>query len=356
MKKTMLALVGAVYAFSAQADLATLSDDEMAHVDGAGMALVLENFVFEHAHDQSKGRLFKIGGIKNSRGQDVQILVSQLYIAREGSNYGEVLAPVNLGRLTNPYRIDVVDGNTIGIKDKAVVEIAAPSKVPQGQGYDCFTGAAGGTCSSRPASPGFENGERPDMGLKLEVQVANMSSNPLNIHAQKAVIDGTRLRIWGQDGKMASEFKLNFYTPQLTISACEDGGGNCGKEIKMHNFGLELALGNALQPMYLDVNGEGHFVFEVKSVRDAVAQQFNVNASNLPSQLGWSGGGTRNAASNKNMWDYFKSYYENPEYRSNLHIGKLEVVDRGGVQDFGSARIEGMLVQYMKITSHDLAR
>ena len=56
-------------------------------------------------------------------------------------------------------------------------------------------------------------------------------------------------------------------------------------------------------------------------------------------------------------WDFFNGYYTNPDLKSNLRIGSLQIGDiNAGGQDFGSARIEGMTIQYLKISSHDLAK
>ncbi|NES53796.1 hypothetical protein G3565_36390, partial [Escherichia coli] len=77
------------------------------------------------------------------------------------------LGPVNLGRLINPWRIDVVDGDGIGIPGKAVLELAASSMLGAGQGFDCLDPAAGagsGTCASRPATADYI-GERADIGM-----------------------------------------------------------------------------------------------------------------------------------------------------------------------------------------------
>lgn len=76
----------------------------------------------------------------------------------------------------------------------------------------------------------------------------------------------------------------------------------------MASFALELALGNQLQPVFFDVDGA--------------------------------------------TWDFHQDYYSNPDYRSNLLIGHVSVADR----DFGSARIEGMLMQHLKIRTKDLAQ
>ncbi|WP_345544430.1 hypothetical protein, partial [Streptomyces chitinivorans] len=89
------------------AELKGLSEGEMARIDGAGLGLVFENFKFSHGTDQpdangEQARIFRISGIKSTDGRDVDITVNHLYISGTGSNYGENLSPVNLGRLANP--------------------------------------------------------------------------------------------------------------------------------------------------------------------------------------------------------------------------------------------------------------
>lgn len=358
MKKYIaIAFIAATYAQIASGELSPMGETELAAVQGQGLGLVFEDFTFSHGDDPSKGHVFKIGGIKSTQGEDVDITVSQLYISRGSvgasktgdntynfgvdSNYGENLNPVNLGRLNNPYAIDLLDGNTIGISDKAVLQFAAPIKVPFAEGYDCLNPGASsgsGTCSSRPGTADFQ-GERFDTGLKLGVKVGAKASHNLNINAKSAVIDGSYLRLWadedmGQPGKtqLVAEYKLNFYTPELTISSCAADGQGCGSTIYMRNFELELALGNSLQPMYLDVNGSGNFVFEVKNIRDSITGTISAD-------------GKSGTAHNE-----FLNYYTNPDFRSNLRIGELSVSG----QNFGSAKIEGMLIQYLKIESHDL--
>ncbi|SDX75663.1 hypothetical protein SAMN04487960_1204 [Marinobacter mobilis] len=323
------------------AELESMSENELSDISGAGIGLVLEDFKFAHGTDVANGQIFKIGGIKSSDGQDVEIVVNQLYIAGAGSNYGETLSPVNLGRLVNPFTIDVVDGNDLGIGDRAVLSIAAPTKVSAMEGYDCLsTGATAGSgvCSSRPMTADFA-GERPDIGLQMNITVgANQSSN-LNIHAQSAVIDGSYLRLWGDSDRnqLAGEFKLNFYSPELSINSCSQDGSSCGSRIRMQDFALELALGNKFQPMFLDVDGTGNFVVEVQAIAKPAAGAIGAD-------------GLR-ASSDAATWDFYNDYYTNPELRSNLSIGNYSV----GARDFGSARVEGMLIQYLKIQTQDLA-
>lgn len=327
----------------ASAEMKSLSETELSEVDGAGIGLVLEDFKFAHGTDVENGQVFKIGGIKNSQGEDVEIVVNKLYISGAGSNYGQNLSPVNLGRLVNPYSIDVIDGNDIGVPETAAMEFAAPKMVDASVGYDCMSSSASagsGTCSSRPASAELPQGERPDIGLQLNLKVGSQESANINIHAQSAVIDGSYLRLWGDNDRhqMVGQFKLNFYTPELSINACDKDTAVCGSRISMKDFALELALGNALQPMYFDVNGSGNFLVEVAAIPKP--QAGSVGADGL------------RASSDAGTWDYYEDYYTNPEYRSNITVGNLSVGDR----DFGSSRIQGMLIQHLKIQTKDLAQ
>ncbi|WP_349559160.1 hypothetical protein [Marinobacter sp. NFXS9] len=325
------------------AEMQSLSESELSKVNGAGIGLVLEDFKFAHGTDVENGQIFRIGGIKNSQGEDVEIVVNKLYISGAGSNYGETLTPVNLGRLVNPYSIDVVDGNDIGVQDKAVLQFAAPHMVDASQGYDCMSASAtagSGTCASRPASADLPQGERPDIGLQLNLTVGDQDTANINIHAQSAVIDGSYIRLWGDNERkqMVGQFKLNFYTPELSINACDQETAVCGSRIVMQNFALELALGNSLQPVYFDVDGTGNFVLEVAAIEQPGA--------------GTIGNDGLRDSSDAATWDFYEDYYTNPDYRSNLTIGNLSVGDR----DFGSGRIEGMLIQHLKIETKDLAQ
>jgi hypothetical protein len=329
------------------AELLRLSETEMSQVDGAGLGLVLENFKFSHGTDEpdaagNQARIFRIGGIKSTDGRDVDITVNHLYISGAGSNYGQNLGSVNLGRLINPWRIDVVDGNSIGIADKAVLEFAASSMVNPGAGYDCLNSAASGgtgTCSSRPATADYI-GERADIGMQMNVAVGDDRSANINIHAKSAVIDGSYLRLWGDDNRrqMVGQFKLNFYSPELSVNACAQDGSSCGSRILMSNFALELAIGNQLQPVFFDVDGTGNFVVEVAAIRRP-----------QPGEIGADG---LRGSSSAETWDLYESYYTNPEFRSNLSIGNFSV----GNRDFGSARVQGMLIQHLNIKTRDLSQ
>ncbi len=347
MKSFLLYLLSMGLAPAAYCELQDLTEAELSEIDGAGIGIVLEDFKFSHGTDEpdangDQARIFKIGGIKSSDGRDVEIVVNHLYISGSGSQYGQSLSPINLGRLVNPYSIDVVDGDTIGIDNKAVLEFAAPTLIDPTQGYDCVSVdavAGSGPCSSRPATSEYI-GERPDLGMQMNVAVGDDRSANINIHAISAVIDGSYLRIWGDDGRrqMAGQFKLNFYTPELSINACDQDGSSCGSRITMSNFALELALGNQLQPMYFDVDGTGNFIVEIAAIDKP-----------SPGSIGADG---LRSSSDGAAWDFYNDYYNNPDFRSNLSIGNLSVGDR----DFGSARVQGMLIQHLKIRTKDLSQ
>ena len=325
------------------AGMQQLTEAELAEVDGAGLGFMLEDFKFAHGTDVQNGQIFKITGLKSTDGREVELVVNQLYISGPNSDYGSNLSSVNLGRLVNPYSIDVRDGNDIGIANKAVFEFAAPTKVDGSIGYDCLStgaGAGSGTCSSRPAGGIYGQGERPDIGLQMNVAVGDDRSANINIHARSAVIDGSYIRLWGDNERrqLVGQVKLNFYTPELSINACSQDGQACGSRILMTNFELELALGNQLQPLFFDVDGSGNFIVEVAAIPKPA-----------PGTIGADG---RRSSSNAAVWDYYNDYYSNPEYRSNLRVGNLTVGDR----DFGSARVEGMLIQHLKIETRDLSQ
>ncbi|MBQ0834321.1 hypothetical protein [Marinobacter sp.] len=338
---------GLCLAGTALGELTGLSESEMSEVEGAGIGVVLENFKFSHGTDQpdangDRARIFRIGGIKSTDGRDVDITVNRFYVSGANSNYGENLTAVNLGRLINPWRVDVLDGNDIGIDDKAVLEFAAPAMVSATEGYDCMSSGATagtGTCSSRPATADYI-GERADIGMQMNVGIGADRSANINIHAKSAVIDGSYLRLWGGDDRnqMVAQFKLNFYSPELSIDVCAQDGSSCDSRIFMSDFVMELALGNELQPLFLDVDGGGNFVVDIAAIRPP-----------SPGEIGSDG---LRSSSNDEAWDFYESYYKNPEYRSNFSIGNFSV----GSKDFGSARIQGVLVQHLSIRTKDLGQ
>jgi len=340
-----LILVLAMPVGMAAADLTSLSDNDLSQVEGQGVGLVMDNFVFSHGNDAAKNKVFKITGLTSTIGEAVTVNVNQLYIARSGSNYGTNLNGVNLGRLSNPYEINLLNGDSIGLTGKSVLQFAAPTKVAATVGYDCLNAnatAGSGTCSSRPSSASWVNGERPDLGLELEVNVGANAPKNLNFNVQSAVFDGSYLRLWGDNtnNKMAAEFRLNFYTPQLEISTCNQSNQTCGSSIKMQDFQLELALGNTFQPLYIGAdNVTGGLTIAIAKI----THQF---INNIDQVSGLSDGTIGGDAAQA----FFTDYYTNPGYRSNVIVGNLDV----GGTSLGSSKVEGILVQYLDVKFRDL--
>lgn len=341
---TLVAVANLIFSSSLSAELRSLSDNDLSEVDGQGIGFVVDDFVFSHGHDVANDKVFRITGVTNKNGDPVTINVNQMYVARSGSNYGSTLEGVNLGRLDNPYEIDLIDGDTIGLAGEAVLELSAPRKVAMADGYDCLNPSAAlgsGTCSSRPSSASWINGERPDIGLELEINEGLDSSN-LNFNVSSAVFDGSYLRLWGDDNnkKLAAEFRLNFYTPQLEISTCDQLNQGCTSSIKMQDFALELALGNTFQPLYLGVDSlTGGMTIEIAKI----THQY---IDNIDTSTGLSDG-TQNG---NDAFAFFTDYYTNQEYRSDLVIGNIDI----GGTSLGSSKIEGVLVQYLDVKFRDL--
>jgi len=331
-----------------RAELTSLSDNDLSEVDGAGVGLVMDDFVFSHGHDTANDKTFKITGLTSTSGETVTVNVNQLYIARSGSNYGSTLEGVNLGRLSNPYEIDLIDGNTVGVTNKSVLQLSAPTKVDASDGYDCLDINAvqgSGECSSRPSSVSWQNGERPDMGLELEVNVGSEAPKNLNFNVSSAVFDGSYIRLWDDSdtNRMAAEFRLNFYTPQLEISTCSQSNQACGSSIKMQDFQLELALGNTFQPLYIGAdNATGGLTIEIAKITHQYIDNINL-------VTGLSDGGADGHGDDAHA--FFQDYYSNGSYRSNIIVGNMDI----GGTNLGSSKVEGVLIQYLDVKFRDLA-
>ena len=69
------------------ADLIALEDNQLSSVDGEGIGIVLEDFIYQ-AGEQTNGGTFEISGLQTSDDKKVSIGISQFYIAGSGSNQG----------------------------------------------------------------------------------------------------------------------------------------------------------------------------------------------------------------------------------------------------------------------------
>ena len=353
----MLFLAGAPTAWAS--GMEPMSNREMADVRGQGVGIVMEDFRFAHGHDPDNDQTFRLSGITNEAGEDVEVLVDQLYIGGTGSQRGENLQTVNLGRLTNPFGIDLLDGDGIGgdAAGKAVFEYAAPEKVAQDEGVACLPGGTDTGCVSRAPNPEQDiRGERMDLGFEATVQSGSAPAKSVNIHAEKAVVDGSYIQLWGATSddsrqQLRGRIQTNFYTPSLTVSACEQGGTSCNTEIAFNDFMMELALGNEHQPLFMGVLGVGQ---EVMTDGEVVAGPGNfrlelkaINDARSPDPINEAGDGS---SDDNATYDFYSDYYSNDEYRSDIEVGSLEV----GGQEMGATRMKGMLFQKLDVTTRSL--
>ena len=363
-----------------QAEMRPLDEEELTGVTGEGVGLVFEDFQYNAANSDFGGDLtFKLTGIEDQTNNPVDVTLSHFYIAGPNSNYGTALDGnvVNLGRLGNPFTIDMLDGNDLatginGWTDKAVLSIAAPTHVDGSVGYNCTDAAAiagSGTCSSRPEE-GAYHGERMDIGMRLNLDYLTPSKNMnLNLHAQSAHFDGSYLRLWGGDidvdgddvvdSTMMMEAQVNFYADKLYIDSCNSDGSTCGAGIEFSQFKLELALGDAefYQPMTFDVGSDGNFVLEIHELaappgtsNSVVAVSVSDGTSEgVPFTVGTIADDGKLAGSDPKTWEWYNNYYETGR-KTNFRVEDMTV---GGV-NFGNSYITNLQIQHLKVTSHDL--
>ena len=353
---TKLVASGFALAFAAVAsagDMEPMSDAEMSAVNGQGVGIVMEDFRFAHEHDPANGKTFKLTGITNEAGEDVQVLVDHLYIGGTGSDFGNNLQTVNLGRLTNPFSMNLRDGGTISstLTGKAVFELAAPSKVASGSGVACIPGGSNTTCSSRaPDSTQGIRGERMDIGFASTVQSGSADPQKLNIHAESAVVDGSYIRLWGAGPgdsrqQLRGQIQSNFYADRLSINACDQTGASCGDSIAFNDFMMELAIGNEHQPLFLSVLGPSH---EVVAERGNLRVELRtITDARSPAPINDSGTGSSDGDA---TYQFYEDYYTNEDYRSSISAGDVQI----GGESLGSARIKGMLFQKLETTTRSL--
>jgi len=359
------------------AELADLTESELSDVSGEGIGLVYENYQINMQSEVMGGETgndFKITGIKDTSAQDVTVRIGQFYLAGSGTDLGTNLAgkTVNLGRLSNPITIDLLDGNTLGggaYADKSVLAIAMPTQVAFAQGYDCTDSSQGvgtGTCSSRPNNAdgnGFR-GERFDMGYKINrTFVDNAKDVNLNFHAQSANMDGSFWRFWGSDASdgvsvdgnasadsgLMMEAQINFYADKLVFNSCDlDGSTACGEQVGFEEFSMELAIGSAkyFQPLTIDVSDSGFLHVQIQ----ALPSPGDARLPGTTKLIGADGlVGTSDAVTHA----WYDDYYENGP-KTNISIGNVTVGPAGVPESFGSASIQGMQIQYLEVISHEL--
>ncbi|NQD93461.1 hypothetical protein HP532_12465 [Pseudomonas sp. CrR25] len=327
----------------AQAELQALDDGQLAAVQGAGIGFVLEHVLL----DASQASI-TINDITNGSGQNVPISVKEFYVGASGSNNGASLAPVNIGRLGQPFAFELAKGEDMRtLRDDgqwvqttpsnvSVLAFSFPERLIGAAGQPCIAGfaSAGTNCSSRAS-------ERVDMGIRFDFQVAAGRTDILNLDISELVMDGSYLRLWGNSARaqLVGEMRLNIFAKGLQLTTCEPGSSGCStaaeqvnKSIFLSNSYANIALGyGKSQPLLFNVSSNGQFVLELA----------NPTAS-----------GTTAAQRNALAADFYANAPRTTIVIDSLKSG-TGVANSGGY-NFGRSEISGMTFNYLKVTSHDL--
>jgi hypothetical protein len=376
----LITLINLTFITKNYADLVSMNDTALKYVDGTGIGIVLEDFLYNAGSDVGEGGEFVIGGLAGSQfggaEQEAKLNVTQFYVSGSGSENGTKVEnrTVNIGRLLFPFNIELLNGNNFGIDNKAVLELSAPQKneatadnLPKA-GIESYYGIStesrterGGvlvdgteqnTVGSRVS--GFRSldttifnsrtAERPDIGISFAVSFDDeIPVENLGLHLESVAVDGSYLRLWGDSGALRTEFSLNIYTDNVEVVACDGTGGNCGDSVTFDGFSLEAEFGAGdFQPVTFEVipgtgANSGNFIFEVASI----AGQCAIDTGR--------GSCMDNTSANNITRNKYIDYYENGP-AINAYIENVNV----GGSNFGSTTISNLQFQYLKVETHNL--
>ncbi|MBG4801715.1 hypothetical protein I5F86_23340 [Pseudomonas aeruginosa] len=324
----------------AHAEMTALDDEQLSDVQGAGIGFVLDSAMV----DGNKATIAINGVTNTATGQNVPITVKELYVAATGSNKGSTLAPVTLGRLNFPFKLNLAKGSVLTtqlddgrvvstLPDTAdVIELAFPSLVSGAGGQPCIAGyaGAGSNCSSRAS-------EKVDAGIRFDFGVTSTRTDVLNLDFSELAMDGSYLRFWGANARsqLVGEMRLNLYAKTFEIMSCGAGSPSCvsaaeqaARTVYLTNAYASVALGyGKSQPLLFSVTADGNFTFELPKLTLAHAADFYANAPRTSLVI------------------------------ENLNIGGTRPgygqVPTGGY-NMGRNEISGLSFNYLKVTSHNL--
>lgn len=324
----------------AHAEMTALDDEQLSDVQGAGIGFVLDSAMV----DGNKATIAINGVTNTATGQNVPITVKELYVAATGSNKGSTLAPVTLGRLNFPFKLNLAKGSVLTtqlddgrvvstLPDTAdVIELAFPSLVSGAGGQPCIAGyaGAGSNCSSRAS-------EKVDAGIRFDFGVTSTRNDVLNLDFSELAMDGSYLRFWGANARsqLVGEIRLNLYAKTFEIMSCGAGSPSCvsaaeqaARTVYLTNAYASVALGyGKSQPLLFSVTADGNFTFELPKLTLANAADFYANAPRTSLVI------------------------------ENLNIGGTRPgygqVPTGGY-NMGRNEISGLSFNYLKVTSHNL--
>ncbi len=275
----------------AHAEMTALDDEQLSDVQGAGIGFVLDSAMV----DGNKATIAINGVTNTATGQNVPITVKELYVAATGSNKGSTLAPVTLGRLNFPFKLNLAKGSVLTtqlddgrvvstLPDTAdVIELAFPSLVSGAGGQPCIAGyaGAGSNCSSRAS-------EKVDAGIRFDFGVTSTRTDVLNLDFSELAMDGSYLRFWGANARsqLVGEMRLNLYAKTFEIMSCGAGSPSCvsaaeqaARTVYLTNAYASVALGyGKSQPLLFSVTADGNFTFELPKLTLANAADFYANA------------------------------------------------------------------------------
>lgn len=324
----------------AHAEMTALDDEQLSDAQGAGIGFVLDSAMV----DGNKATIAINGVTNTATGQNVPITVKELYVAATGSNKGSTLAPVTLGRLNFPFKLNLAKGSVLTtqlddgrvvstLPDTAdVIELAFPSLVSGAGGQPCIAGyaGAGSNCSSRAS-------EKVDAGIRFDFGVTSTRTDVLNLDFSELAMDGSYLRFWGANARsqLVGEMRLNLYAKTFEIMSCGAGSPSCvsaaeqaARTVYLTNAYASVALGyGKSQPLLFSVTADGNFTFELPKLTLANAADFYANAPRTSLVI------------------------------ENLNIGGTRPgygqVPTGGY-NMGRNEISGLSFNYLKVTSHNL--
>ncbi|SDI66472.1 hypothetical protein SAMN05216272_1159 [Pseudomonas panipatensis] len=337
-------VLGVCLSHGVRADMLALDDDQLAEVQGAGIGFVVDNAMV----DGSKATT-TITGLTDPSGKSVSIAVRNLYLGATGSNKGATLAPVTIGRLAYPFKLNLYkgsvlttqlsDGRTVSTlpSDADVLELAFPPLISGSAGQPCISGyaGAGSGCSSRAS-------EKLDLGARFDFTLPSGTTtrtDVLNLNFQELAMDGSYLRFWGSSARsqLVGELRLNLYAKTLDIMSCAAGTTNCSsaaemaaRSVYLTNAYASVALGyGKSQPLLFSVASDGNFNLELPALTSANAADFYANAPR-----------TSLVIDNLNFGGTRPSYGVAPADGSGVNLGRSE--------------LSGLSFNYLKVTSHSL--
>lgn len=287
--------------YFSMADLKPLDDATMSDLDGAGLAFVLEDFVY----DASSAEV----SIKDVVGVD-KINVESLYIMGEGSNKGANQTAITLGRLEDPYSFDV---------DKIDSETGLVLNFP---------------------SIGLNSREKADVGVKFKFSLSG-KTDIVDMSATGFSLNGSRIRLWGNSSDTLGDLRLRLRSDTLDTLTCDNGAANCNSDgernshtVYLTGVAADLFLGSGTrQPLNFSIKSDGNFVFELKAITLA-----DVNAGVY-------------TPGNANYIDKSRVSI------NNLNFGGSRPSTAGtpqGGANLGRTAIDGLRFQYLRVESYDL--